>query len=167
MASDGGAGDNTLKKAYAEVYSSLDEKNQIDLHGPEVSADKKKSWINKYSVEGAAASEEGAVITDPEAKSDAAFGNLVKEQQAWNEASLQRNNTMVREGEIKAKEAASAWLSTKIDQIKKDIESMEKRLAGGSAPGSVAIMTPQVYDENGVVIRPEDTAAGAGLQHTL
>ncbi len=143
-----------LQKAYANVYSSIEKSNFDKLGGTPAAA--KDMWLARYIRPATA----GQVVpgTPNGAPSNAEpneFQNLITAQNKWNEASLDRNNTSVRENMESDGSKARLWLAKRTEALKREISDLESLLPGSGRD----MMALQVIDENGVTIKSEDARA--------
>ena len=185
--------DKKLKKAYADVYTSLDKDNARTLLGPKPADDSKAAWNNKY-VQPASGSAPAAEST-PNAEPDTVFKDdasttahyapsdfpvpriedppvadpviaLTKAQSDWKEASLNRNKSTIR-GELKPSgDEALRWINSKIKQIQGEIDELKAKLPQGGVAGLVGGGL-QVINANGVTITEDDRKASPGMNHTV
>jgi hypothetical protein len=159
ITNNSGADDNELKKAYAEVYTRIDENNAKTLKGPEKTQDAKNNWVSKYK--------KPEQSGDPEASADSntdPFKQLITAQSKWNDTSLSRNTTTVREEISKTEEFAKSWLEKKIKVLEDEIEVLSNQLRDGEQNNT--LMPLPVVDEKGVVITDADRIADPG-KHIL
>lgn len=135
-----------IKSAYADVYASMDTKNQTNVGGPAVNPDTKKSWLEKYGA------------TSP----DNVLKKLEDAQKAYTEDSLKKNNTTVRDNVAQNKTMAMGWMDARIDQLRADIKELKTQLGqatttpkeGEEAPPPKLLTLP-VVDENGIEVSPD------------
>ncbi|MCJ1328973.1 hypothetical protein MMC10_005650 [Thelotrema lepadinum] len=143
-----------LKKAYAGVYSNIEAANLQSPQGTLVKLDDKYKWFAKYVAAKADAAK-------PEGAKPDALQKLAEVQGAWNEQSLSRNTTTVRDDIAKTKQTATGWLNKRIEQLNTEIEDLKTRL--GIAKGAEAkMLSLPVVDEKGVVIAKDDLEVKPG-----
>ena len=182
--------DAALKKAYVDVYTTLDKENARTLLGSKLGADSKAAWLKKYdppaSGEATKATDvvfkddqsttEKYALTDfPAPKPDDApvpdpikgpITNLTKAQSDWNEASLNRNKSTVR-GELKQSgDEALRWINSKIQKIQGEIDELKAKLPQKGAAGLVSGGL-QVINANGVTITEDDRNASPGMSRIV
>ncbi|KZL68026.1 hypothetical protein CI238_13054 [Colletotrichum incanum] len=151
LSSDSGDDQNKVKAAYAQVYSDMDTKNAAS-RDQDKRETAKGDWLkNKFGV------------TSPATN---VLDNLVKEQKAQTESSLNRNNRSVRENTEASKKRAGSWIDKRIEQITQDIEDLKKQLTSAEATPS-AITPPMlpVVNSEGMVVTGDELMANPSLKN--
>ena len=136
------------------MYSNIEAANLQSPQGTLVKLDDKYKWFAKYVAAKADAAK-------PEGAKPDALQKLAEVQGAWNEQSLSRNTTTVRDDIAKTKQTATGWLNKRIEQLNTEIEDLKTRL--GIAKGAEAkMLSLPVVDEKGVVIAKDDLEVKPG-----
>uniref|UniRef100_A0A0D2Y3C3 Uncharacterized protein n=1 Tax=Fusarium oxysporum (strain Fo5176) TaxID=660025 RepID=A0A0D2Y3C3_FUSOF len=151
LSGDRGDDGKKIKAAYAQVYSDMDSKNAED-RGEEKREAAKTSWLKeKYGID---------------APVENALGNLVKAQKEQTEASLSRNSRTVRESTEQSKARASSWLVSRISQITRDIDDLQKQLTSAQAePTSSAPPLLPVVNAEGIVVTGDELTADPSIKN--
>ncbi|KAK0706084.1 hypothetical protein B0T26DRAFT_755616 [Lasiosphaeria miniovina] len=155
--------DDNLKRAYAEVYANMDDKNYAQLQGTRTD---KTAWLSGYrgstTTNGQGQNEDHPAEGTTESPSADPLTKLVKAQAAWNDAGSKRSAQAVRSGEASIKDTAKSWLDARIGQLSRDIADLEKQLSVASGTAGKMLALP-VVNQEGIVISDSDIAVNPEL----